>query len=48
MGLKFWKKKTSIVTENHKLIMKEKKGSKKLERQQKKLAKMHGWKRKGV
>ena len=46
MGFKFWKKRTSTVIENHKLIMKEGKGGKKLERQQKKLAKMHGWKRK--
>jgi len=40
MGFKFWKKDAPTVREDYKIISKVKKGGKKLDRQQKKLAKM--------
>lgn len=40
MGFKFRKKETPAIIENYKIIKKEKKGGKKLDKQQKKLAKM--------
>jgi hypothetical protein len=46
MGLKFWKKEASSVRENYKIIKKVKKGGKRLDKQQKKLAKMQEQQRK--
>lgn len=46
MGFKFRKKETPAIIENYKIIEKEKKGGKKLDKQQKKLAKMQNRKEK--
>jgi hypothetical protein len=40
MDLKFWKKESSPVREDYKIVKKVKKGGKKLDKQQKKLVKM--------
>lgn len=40
MGFKFWKKETPSVREDYKIIKKVKKGGKKLDKEQKKLANM--------
>jgi hypothetical protein len=40
MDFKFWKKKTPAIIENYKIIKKDKKGGKKIDKQQRKLAKM--------
>ena len=46
MGFKFRKKETPAIIENYKIIKKDKKGGEKLDKQQKKLAKMQNGKEK--
>lgn len=45
MRFKFWKKEPSIEMKNHKLIIKERKGGKSLEREKKRLYKIQKQKR---